>query len=662
MTSNRHRHTLVALLLLCAALGLPGLAQTATPEYIRAVSTIYAAGATAKLVKEWCDERFPALKIQNDQVLETWRTRMDLPSIEAKVSQLIGNGKTRIDTAIEGKRAELYAQLEQSSTDPESDCTDLEKALNSDFNLKVLYPNEYALIAAQAPSPSVKPNTPSTASPNTPTTNSPSVVPGKTPNPTTITLAPSKLEPLPAFDYVAFAKTKLDPEKEPIPDEYHCYPEVRGEKYGASSLTLQILVGRKYRVGVGNSISSGTFRMDGYDLYFTSGVLASKRDHFYTFKRYEGAQIWLYDLGNEDKSLDFRCFQRGGNEQLEQLRFKRKDPQPGTYPCFKVDGSGQSAGTLEVLSQRRYRYAGSEGSYKVNITGDLSNDYSSLDFMQGGLDDQTGYYEEDESGRQEFSFGRNPKIECVRQITARPNPKFGQAKAPAAPGVGGLEGRYFYGINQVALNGYLACGGICYQYLLFQKNGYVYSDDLEDTEGLMDTDCTRTYPSGFPVCEVYSVKGNTIQIGLEKPVSWKRGKTGLIIDGDQYDILEPLDGLKLNAAYESLVVQGTAIGTGGSSSSVDLMLRKDGRFSREANSSFFFGATDTGTSSGSVTASVAGSNSRSNTGSYKLYGNTIEFKYDDERVIKQFIFLPSGRKDPSFMQIAGRKYWVKDKK
>ncbi len=661
MTSNRFRQTWVAIVLLCASFGLPGLAQTASPEYIRAISTIYAAGATGKLVKEWCDERVPDLKTQNAQVLEAWRTRMDLPSIEAKVLQLIRDGKARLDSVVEGKRAELYAQLDQSSPAPETDCENLEKALNDDFNLKVLYPNEYALIAAQAAN-SLKPSTPSTNPLGTPTTTGTSVVPGKTPNPTTATSTPSKLEPLPAFDYVAFAKTKLDPEKEPIPDEYHCYPEVRGEKYSAPSLTLQILAGRKYRVGIGTAVSGGTFRMDGYDLFFNSGALASKRNHFYTFKRYEGAQIWLYDLGNEDKSLDFRCFGRGGNEQLEQLRFKRKDPQAGLYPCLKIDGSGQSAGTLEILNQRRYRYVGTEGSYKVNITGKLSDDYSSLDFVQGGLDDQTGYYQEDELGRQEFSFGRNPKIECARQVTARPNPKFGKTKAPAAPGVGGLEGRYFYGVSQVVLNGYLACGGICYQYLLFQKNGYVYSDDLEDTEGLMDADCTRTYPSGFPVCEVYSVKGNTIQFGLEKPVTWKRGKSGFIIDGDQYNILEPLDGLKLNAAYESLVVQGAVIGTGGSSSSVDLLLRKDGRFSREANGSFFFGATDTGTQSGSVTTSVAGSNSRSNMGAYKLYGNTIEFKYDDGRVIKQFIFLPSGRKDPSFMQIAGRKYWVKDKK
>ena len=83
MTSNRFRLVFLAIVLLCASFGL---GQTMTPEYLRAISTIYTAGATGKLVKEWCDERVPALKLQNAQVLEVWRTRMDLPISLAVVS------------------------------------------------------------------------------------------------------------------------------------------------------------------------------------------------------------------------------------------------------------------------------------------------------------------------------------------------------------------------------------------------------------------------------------------------------------------------------------------------------------------------------------------------------------------------------------------------
>jgi hypothetical protein len=185
----------------------------------------------------------------------------------------------------------------------------------------------------------------------------------------------------------------------------------------------------------------------------------------------------------------------------------------------------------------------------------------------------------------------------------------------------------------------------------------VYSDDLEETEGLEDANCSRTYPSGFPVCETYTLKGNMLQIGLEKPEVFKRTKDGLEIDRDEWSVLEPLDGLKFNLSYYSQRIYGAVIGTGGGSSSTDLSLRKDGRFTRESNSSFFFGATDTGASSGNITASASGTSSRSNNGSYRVYGNTIEFKYDDGRVIKQFMFLPSGRKDLTFLHIGGGIYW-----
>jgi hypothetical protein len=424
-------------------------------------------------------------------------------------------------------------------------------------------------------------------------------------------------------------------------------------------MTLQILPGRKYRLGIGSSVSEGAFKTDRSDLFFTSGALASNRKHFYNFNRKEGAEIWVYDLGSEENQIDFRCFQRGGAEQIQQLKFKRKDPQVGAYTCVATDGSGQiMPSKLEILANRRYRYNNTEGSFKPDITGDFSDDYSDVRFTGGHFDDSYAFYEEDEAGQQKYDFGGGIKLDCLRQVAPRSNPKFGPNKAPPAPGTGGLEGRYFFGQQQfVDINNNLACQGICYSYLIFQKNGYVYSDDLEDTEGLEDANCTRTYPSGMPVCETYTLKGNMLQVGLDKPESFKRTKDGLEIDGDDWSVLEPLDGLKFNLSYYSQRITGAIIGTGGSSSSTDLSLRKDGRFTRESNSSFFFGATDTGTSTGSVTAGVAGSNSRSNNGSYKVYGNTIEFKYDDGRTIKRFMFLPSGRKDLTFLHIGGSIYW-----
>jgi hypothetical protein len=653
----------------CTIFATSSVAQKVDSEFLRAISTIYAGGFTGQIIKEWCDEHVPNLSDQNARVLEAWRAKMDLPAIDARLVALIGTeGKDKVTASLEDKRSAFYGQLDKSSTNPETDCAELSKALNDDFNLKVLYANEYKILAAQPAGSGTGSSTggstgsstggdfAATPGSNTDTTGSSTGSPpsaSSTGSPTTA----SKLPVIPAFDYTTFAKLKLNPEKEPIPDEYHCYPEIRGEKYASHLLTLQILPGRKYRIGFGNSVSEGAFRMDNYDLFFTSGVLASKDKHYYTFNRKEGAELWVYDLGSEENEIDFRCYQRGGSEQLQQLKFKRKDPQPGSYACITTDGSNKSAGALEMLPNRRYRYQSSEGTYKVNITGDLGDDDSKIEFVGGSLDEQTTTYEEAANGQQKYDFYR-PKIECARQVTPRPNPKFGTAKAPTAPGSGGLEGRYFYGRQQfVDFNNNLACQGICYEYLIFQKNGYVYSDDLEETEGLEDANCSRTYPSGFPVCETYTLKGNMLQIGLEKPEVFKRTKDGLEIDRDEWSVLEPLDGLKFNLSYYSQRIYGAVIGTGGGSSSTDLSLRKDGRFTRESNSSFFFGATDTGTSSGNIMASASGTSSRSNNGSYRVYGNTIEFKYDDGRVIKQFMFLPSGRKDLTFLHIGGGIYW-----
>jgi hypothetical protein len=655
-----HSFRLPLTFLTCAALGISsGFAQQKPdPKYVVALATVYAGGATANLIKDWCDERVPNLKDQNAAALESWRKKMDLSNIDARLTALVADGKGKIDASIEEKRESFYAQLDGSSKDPEVDCKDLEKSLNDDFNLKVLYKNEYAVIAAQPANPSGTNAGGTGSGMGSGTDSTPEKGSGTTTDTGTKTGTPAaKLPVMPPFDYAQFAKLKLNPEKEPIPDEYRCYPEIRGEKYATHLLTLQILPGRKYRVGFGSSVSEGAFRMDGYDLFFTSGTLASKDKHYYTFNRKEGAEIWVYNLGSEENEIDFRCYQRGGSEQLQQLKFKRKDPQPGSYACLTTDGSNKSAGALEMLPNRRYRYQGSEGAYKVNITGDLSDDDSKIEFVGGSLDEQSTTYEEAENGQQKYDFYR-PKIECKRQATPRPNPKFGAAKAPPAPGTGGLEGRYFYGRTQVIdFNNNLPCQGICYSYLIFQKNGYVYSDDLEDTEGLEDANCARTYPSGFPVCETYTLKGNMLQVGIEKPESFSKTKNGLKIDGEDWDVLEPLDGLKFNLAYYSQRIYGAVIGTGGGSNSTNLALRKDGRFTRESSGSFFFGATDTGTSSGTVTASVSGSSSRSNNGSYRVYGNTIEFKYDDGRVVKQFMFLPSGRKDLTFLHIGGSIFW-----
>jgi hypothetical protein len=647
------RHVLVCVSLLTGA--TLALAQNADAEFVRALTTLYANGVTAGFLKDWCDDRVPALAAQNTRALEAWRAKMGMNEIDAQVTALLADRKARIDASLEEKRAGFYAQLDAASQNPAADCQNLEQELNADLNLRVQYANEYKIVAARTAGNAASGSSNSGSS-NSGSTGSGSTDAGTQPAQTTTS---SKLPALPAFDFVKFAKLSLNPEHDPIPDEYRCYARISGDQYAKPQAILQILTGRKYRFEFAGTIYDGSFVLeDGTRVVFNSGVLVNQEKNYnkYNFDRQTGASINLYKLEIAGKTLIFNCAQRGAKDQLEQLRYKRKDPQPGSFACAFADDGQPVGDPLEILPNRRYRTDGGEGSYHVDITGE-NNSYSQIEFLDGPIEGRGAHYQERDDGEQSFSLYNRPAIRCVRKGKPRPDlPVFGPNKAPPAPGKGGLEGRFFLGRSQVSIGGYTACGGVCYDFAFFQKDGYVYNDDAQDTGGLEDINCSKTYPSGFPVCQMYSISGNTIKIGFEKPVPFKRVGNTVSIDGDEYSVLETLDGVKFHGYYASVTGGGTsnAAGTSGFTTSVDLVLRKDGRFSRDASSSTHA----SGSFLGETTFVAGSSSSRSNTGTYRVYGNTLELKYEDGRVVKQFIFAPAGRKDLEYLRINGRLYWL----
>jgi hypothetical protein len=206
-------------------------------DYALAITTLYAGGATARMVKEWCDGRVPNSREAHTKALAAWREAMNMAQIETWFAAFAGERKMGVDASIENKRSDLYAQLDANSKDPASDCASLERFLKTELNLRATYPNEYALVektnvTATPAQTQLKPS----ASMPPPVVANPAPAPS---NPTATTL-PN----LPPFDYVAYAKTKQDPNKEPVPDQYHCYLERRGDNYVTPSMALQMLPGR----------------------------------------------------------------------------------------------------------------------------------------------------------------------------------------------------------------------------------------------------------------------------------------------------------------------------------------------------------------------------------------------------------------------------------
>jgi hypothetical protein len=629
----------------CAVFSVVGvLAQQVSPEYLQALVTIYTGGATAKLVKEWCDDRAPQTQAQNARVFEAWRKRMDLPKVDAALETLAGDTSS-ISASIEEQRLTLYAKLDQSSSDPGGDCATLEASLNSDFNLKQAYAAEYKVFAAgvNAKGNSSQGNSSQNGSGPSATSND-----DRTSGYVPLT---AKLPNMPAFDYNTFVKQNIDPDKQPIPTEYHCWGNFSTDAYQKPHMIVQILPGGKYRAAFGSSTGEGKFTLERRKIKFVSGPFIGKEEQSFNFNRSNGTNLFLIDPldePNPDKRRYYWCNQREA-AILRILEYKRNDPQPGKYACSLTDGKGTDRGTLEILPSRRYRYVYREknelGGYSADI---LSESSFARIYFDGSLKGNYVSYSSGRSGRQRFSFNpTDDPVDCVRLGAAMPDPKYGNGKAARGSGKG-FEGRYYVGFPQLPLGDFpAACGGMCHSFHFFQKDGYVFTGDATETEGLMDIDCSKTHLSGFPVCETYTINQNMIKIGLEKAVSFQKLKDGIKIDGTFYGTLESVDGLKLNAQYETVSSAG-----GGFNSSYsyvawgNIEFRNNGTFFQERSSSV-------------ATVASGGSSYSPDSGTYRLYGNTLELKFKDGTVVRKFIMLSTGRKNLTYLNIGGTRYWIK---
>lgn len=465
----------------------------------------------------------------------------------------------------------------------------------------------------------------------------------------TSTSSTGKLPDVPPMNAAQFKVAGGNPDTQLIPDEYRCYAEVSGQSL-APDLIVQILSGGKYRTvyGSGNVQVKKGGSLE--NVTFTGGPLDESVDYLH-FDNY-GQAFGIDNLAG--KSLDLQCYQRGAKENQMLRAFKLRTPKEGKYACAIPDGSGKSGGTLEILANNAYRWNGSLGRFSVDFRSDQDHDWSDLDFTGGALDDVFGSYRENEDGARKLSVGRS-QLEC--QVIAKPTPpvKYGPNKAPALPaGSGGLSGTYVHaraGTLIPTINGGLMSecpGNMCWTVYTFQKNGYVYTDEPETD--LNDADCSRTYPNGLPVCEVYRVKNGQITVGNQKPEPFKQTGNNIVLDGKTYYRLQPLDGLKLSGAYKSTNVMPALIGTGGSISTMYLKFSKQGQFMFDRD----FSANFSGDYGG-----VAVSNTQaSRGGTYDFKGNTLTLKYADGRVIKMFALAltENGKLDYEVIRLGGSTY------
>lgn len=483
--------------------------------------------------------------------------------------------------------------------------------------------------------------------PAAPTTASPTAAP-----PAGTPAATGTLPAVPVPNLAQLLAAGLNPEKQPIPDEFRCYLSHDSADYSRPAFALQILPGNRYRAPGGE----GSYRMvqtSGGSLNYLrwqGGPLAGTDDAFLLFDRRYGQRIQLDGVGKDE--LRLYCHERGGAEDHALVQFRRADPQVGAYPCRSTDGKNTDLGTLELLSGRTYRYRGGAGRYTVNILGKQGDGFAGVDFVGGPLDDTYSPYSEDELGERHFTGLPSRNARCA--VVARPvtEPKFGPGKAPAPPaGAGGLEGAYSYYIQNFSPS-----TGLNHYFYIFKKNGYVYTGDPDTS--LADADCTRTLPSGLPLCQVYRLGNGTMTIGADKPLKWAKTAAGFTLDGSTLAPVRPLGDLKLAGQYKSVTSFTATVGTGGGLFEDRLTFRRDGTFSNQHSGGVSLTTTSDGSSSGDITGGVYSSTDRRNTGSYSLSGNTLTLKYGDGRVERMFAFLPGSKPDLNWLYLDGSDYFL----
>jgi hypothetical protein len=437
------------------------------------------------------------------------------------------------------------------------------------------------------------------------------------------------------------AQMGIDPETMLIPDEFYCYLSEYGDNY-SDYFVLTILPNQRYSFdgieGNYETVDTGSL----IELAWRSGGFASEDSYAFASYNDYGQTISVYEIPYGEDTYELSCYQRGPRNDQLQLELAFRDVQPGSYACINED-DGSPASTLEILENRIYRIDGMEGDYQIDLMSDPEDELVSIDYLSGPWVDMYGFASADEeTGMREISASTDSgDFECSLLGAPMQGIQYGAGTAPLPPaGAGGLEG--FYGKWEMDVMG--LCGGLCWDYLYFRHEGYVYT---EAPQGLLEAiDCTRTRPNGAPLCDTYVLQGNIIYFGDGEAKSFMQTPDGLELDGRSYARIGSYDGLLFNGRYEASSYTAAVGGQGGLVIEKAITFYPDRTFVREGFVGYSFTSTDTGTQFGDPVAGVTGYNESSNRGTYQVQGNSITFNFEDGQVSKEFFFVIPGE-DPA---------------
>jgi hypothetical protein len=478
----------------------------------------------------------------------------------------------------------------------------------------------------------------------------------------------------------------LNPEDDLLPVTFDCY----ATKYSRSTSPnpdgiLKVQLGGTYSYRSDQVAGGGVYSREskennaGYEL---SGVLlhGSRYSALHPDNDDYGQVIEIREPSKDENKYDreLTCYQQGPTAEAARIMMSRGVISDETMQCQLPSG-----GVAAIrFGNGTYSSAQGGGNYEDYLISKYNNDWKGgFSFKSGPFKDAIGYLTEDEAGNRSMDVAiytttstmltsvtdKENLAACYSKSVAKPMPIYGNIPVPATGITAGLSGVY------TKLDYYMAGANNMIQIqtlavVTFKPNGWYY-EGIPNNPGI---DCTKTKPSGKPICSRYEVKGGMYRVQNDgenwREEDWEtltRAGSKITIGSTKYDAIVPLTGRKLLGKYT--MTRGSSSGsvTGVLATSIsegEMVFTADGRLTASRSDWNRIGiGVGTDWAPSAITGARSQVDGNNIEGRYRIEGNWLILTQDNGEELRKYIYADASNsaagQSPGLIYVDGDDYF-----